>query len=65
MATTTLYVDQDLCTGCENCVDSCPGVFRLNGDGFSEVYNPNGASLDKIEEAIDECPSSAIKRDGA
>jgi len=62
MATTTLYVDHDLCTGCENCVESCPGVFRLNGDGLSEVYNPNGATAEEIQEAIDGCPSEAIKQ---
>jgi len=62
MTTTTLYVDHDLCTGCENCVEACPGVFRMNGDGLSEVYNPNGASPEEIQSAIDDCPSGAIKQ---
>jgi ferredoxin len=63
MATTTLYVDQDSCTGCENCVETCPGVFRINEEGFSEVYDPDGASADEIKEAIDGCPSGAIKQE--
>jgi len=61
MATTTLYVDQDLCTGCETCVETCPGVFKINEEGLSEVQNPAGASAEDIQEAIDGCPSGAIK----
>lgn len=54
------YVDQEECTGCGLCEDTCPGVFRLNEDGVAEVYNPEGASEEEIQEAIDNCPVECI-----
>ena len=53
-------VDQDICTGCETCVDLCPGVFRLNDDMVAEVFNPAGATEEEIQEAIDSCPVECI-----
>jgi ferredoxin len=53
-------VDQDECTGCETCVDICPGVFVLNDDMVAEVTDPNGASEEEIQEAIDSCPVECI-----
>jgi ferredoxin len=53
-------VDQDECTGCETCVDLCPGVFKLNDDMVAEVIDPAGASEDEIQEAIDSCPTECI-----
>lgn len=54
------HVNQDECTGCENCVDLCPGVFRLNDDMVAEVHNPSGATEEEIQEAIDSCPVECI-----
>lgn len=53
-------VDQDECTGCETCVDICPGVFALNDDMVAEVTDPKGASEEEIQEAIDSCPVECI-----
>lgn len=63
-------VDQDSCIGCEVCTQICPAVFRMEGeddghdhdhhDSKSEVYNPTGASEEKIEEAMDACPAACI-----
>ena len=53
-------VDPDTCTGCELCVDTCPDVFKMNDDDIAEVFNPAGDSEDNIQQAIDDCPSSAI-----
>ena len=56
----TPYVDQVSCTGCELCEQLCPEVFRMNDEGVSEVYEPNGAPEDKIQDAIDSCPVQCI-----
>jgi ferredoxin len=63
-------VDADCCIGCEVCTQICPEVFRMTGDDHhshshghehkSEVYNPNGAPVAKIEQAMDSCPSACI-----
>ena len=63
-------VDADCCIGCEVCTQICPEVFRMTGDDHhshshghehkSEVYNPNGAPVVKIEQAMDSCPSACI-----
>lgn len=53
-------VDQDACISCGLCVGVCPGVFRFNGDGKSECYNPEGGSESEIQSAIDGCPVQAI-----
>lgn len=53
-------VDQDLCISCGLCISTCPGVFQFNDDGKSECYNPEGATEDEIQTAIDGCPVQAI-----
>ncbi len=54
------YVDEEECTGCELCVETCPEVFRMNEEELSEVYDPGGAAEDQIQEAIDNCPVECI-----
>lgn len=53
-------VDQDKCIGCGACTVICPEVFELGDDGKSHVKNPEGASKEKIKEAVDSCPVGAI-----
>lgn len=63
-------VDQECCIGCEVCTQTCPEVFRMEGEeeghdhdhdhGKAEVYNPAGAADDKIEQAMDNCPAACI-----
>jgi len=64
-------VDQECCIGCEVCTQTCPEVFRMEGEdghdddhghdhGKAEVYNPSGAGDDKIEQAMDGCPAACI-----
>ncbi|MHA1212331.1 MAG: ferredoxin [Candidatus Heimdallarchaeota archaeon] len=44
------------CAGCSLCVIALPEVFRLTPDGFSEVYSPRGASKEKIQKVMKDCP---------
>jgi ferredoxin len=50
----------DACISCGLCVDTAPEVFRMNDDNLAEVYNPSGASEEKIMEAVDGCPVGCI-----
>ena len=60
MAITKVWIDEDECTGCGLCEDSCPEVFELND--IAEVKE--GADFDefeeRIKEAAEDCPSEAI-----
>jgi ferredoxin len=56
----TPIVDQDVCTGCELCTDIAANTFRMNADGVSEVFNPQGDDEQTIQEAMDSCPVSCI-----
>jgi len=57
--TKEFVINQEICTGCELCVDMCPNVFRM-ANGAAEVYNPTGETEKKIQETIDICPVEAI-----
>lgn len=61
--TTKPYVDQDVCIGCELCVNMVPEVFRMTENAVAEVYDPEGAAADRIQEAMDSCPVSCIHWD--
>ena len=54
-------VDQNLCTGCGLCTDTCPEVFEMGGDTATvkgTVVPPEFAAL--CREAMEECPVEAI-----
>lgn len=53
-------VDHQVCVGNAMCESFAPGVFALNANRQSEVVNPEGDSADKILEAAENCPVSAI-----
>ena len=55
-------VDQDTCTGCGLCSDSCPEVFELADDTAKVIADPVPADAeDKCKEAAADCPVEAIK----
>ena len=54
-------VDGNLCIGCGLCVTTCQDVFQLGDDGKSFVKNAAGCAKCNCQEAIDNCPSHAIK----
>jgi ferredoxin len=53
------FVDPDLCTGCELCVETVPSVFGMEGD-VATILDPDAAEEEEIQEAIDNCPVEAI-----
>ncbi len=56
-----VMVDQEVCIGSGNCAAIAPDIFELK-DGKSQVkvgqVPPN--LEDKVQKAMDECPSGAI-----
>ena len=52
---------EEECIACGSCEEICPEVFKLNESlGFTQVVNPGGAPEEKIQEAIDACPTQCI-----
>ena len=61
MANRPSFVDKTECTSCNLCTDTLPAVFKMDEDDLAEVTDPNGASEDEIQAAMDDCPAECIK----
>ncbi|MDQ6916165.1 MAG: ferredoxin [Actinomycetota bacterium] len=55
-----IEVDRQLCYGFGDCVDTAPTVFALDDEDVSIVIDPDGAPLDDVVEAAQNCPVDAI-----
>ena len=55
-----ITVDHDLCVGNDMRTNIATNVFALNEELQSEAVNPDGDPEDKILEAAENCPVSAI-----
>ena len=55
-----VWVDRQTCVGNAMCETFAARTFRLNDDRQSEVVNPEGDDHEKILEAAENCPVSAI-----
>jgi ferredoxin len=55
-----LWVDHNVCVGNAMCETIAPQVFQLNTNRQSEAVNPEGDTVEKILEAAENCPVSAI-----
>lgn len=54
-------VDEELCTGCGLCADTCPGVFQMKEDKAAVKADPVPAKdTDCTKEAAANCPVEAI-----
>jgi ferredoxin len=53
-------IEADLCEGCETCVALCPDVFEMM-DEKAIVTAADKCSECDCQEAIDTCPTEAIK----
>jgi ferredoxin len=60
-----VYVDQDLCISCGLCIDTCSAVFDWNDDGkaYATVDEVPAEAEDEAREALESCPSEAIKEE--
>jgi len=54
-------VDEEECTGCGLCTETCPEVFELSDDVASVIVDevPEDA-IDTCKQAAEECPVEAI-----
>jgi ferredoxin len=55
-----VWVDREVCVGNAMCESFAPHVFRLDENRQSEAVDPNGDSVEKILQAAENCPVSAI-----
>jgi len=55
------FIDAELCTGCELCVETCPEVFEMADDVATvKVDEIPTSAEDSAQEAAEDCPSEAI-----
>lgn len=55
-------IEEDMCTSCELCVDTCPEVFEMNDDDIAQVkvdVVPEELE-DDVRDAADSCPGECI-----
>ena len=55
-----VWVDHQACVGNAMCETIATRTFRLNDNRQSEVVDPAGDSVEKVLEAAENCPVSAI-----
>jgi ferredoxin len=60
MARLKTTVNKAKCIASEDCIQTAPGVFQLDDEGKSEVYDQHGAADNVILAAARGCPAKAI-----
>jgi len=55
-------VDFDVCASTGACMQVCPEVFEVRSDGYLYILQeePGEELHDKVQEAVDMCPTAAI-----
>lgn len=56
-------IDENECTGCEECVEALPAVFAMNDDGDLAMVKMSVIESDledEVKEVAEDCPAEAI-----
>ena len=54
-------IDEETCTGCELCTETCPEVFEMDDDKAIVKVDPVPPEAEEsCQEAADDCPVEAI-----
>ena len=61
MAIVDLWIDEDTCTGCGVCEESCPEVFEVDEVAMIKEDADFNEFEEEIKEAVEECPTEAIQ----
>jgi ferredoxin len=59
-------IDEELCTGCGLCEETCPDIFKMDEDkDIAVLIKTDYDEYDEecIQEAVESCPSEAIITD--
>jgi ferredoxin len=56
-----IEVDRDKCMGSGNCAFHAPSTFDVDDELKVIVLDPNGDSDDKLRNAVEGCPTSALR----
>ena len=59
-------IDEELCTGCGLCEETCPDIFKMDEDkDIAILIKTDYDEYDEecIQEALESCPSEAIVTD--
>lgn len=58
-------VDPQVCIGCTLCTQTCPEVFKMEGDKAVAYKDPVPEALEEAcKNAAEQCPVSAITTEG-
>jgi len=56
-----VMIDQDTCTACGLCEDTCPDVFKVGEDAARIIVDEIPPEVeDDVQQAAEECPVEAI-----
>ena len=55
-----VWIEQPLCTTCDECIDINPKIFAYNGDNKAAVINPKGGPYKDIVRSAEKCPAGCI-----
>ena len=61
MAITKVWINEDVCTGCGLCEDTCPEIFELNDVAKVKERTDFNEFEEEIKEAAESCPNEAIQ----